>query len=210
MANNGLGDEQDVSGLPSYIPTPAEEADALRIETKAAFLDAINLGTTTDKDEDDLLTKRDENLDDSHNEEDQYRRFLLDNVGEEEVARALALRGENDKSNQKTPKETKDGDETFLKKYVESGIFHHNSCVYLHPGPSSATSSIAAGWIRNPSTVLPTLRSPLKPVQANHPMPSRPSLLPTFQLRKIQMKNMKRQKSSKQSTIFVSRKRKLS
>lgn len=102
LATGGKDDDDDdtLNGLASGssanahgMPTPAEEQRALREETKAAFLNAFSGSEDSDDSEgdgEDFLRRRDAG--EESDDEDQYRKFLLDNVGEEEVERALAIR----------------------------------------------------------------------------------------------------------------------
>lgn len=105
-------DEANAAG-PSF-RTPAQEAEDLRSETKNAFL----LGDSDGDDEDDLLVRRDEQ--DASDDEDQYKRFLLENVGKEEMERALAIRRENEASEAAANSNGAAGDDEFLKKYTRS------------------------------------------------------------------------------------------
>lgn len=116
---NGGRDEEDqeepVAG-PSSIKTYAQEEQDLRAETKAAFLNALDASEEDDDAEGDgLLVKRETQDSD---DEDQYRRFLLDTVGEEEMEKALAIRKENDRSAQKAGTAPSQDEDDFLKKYA--------------------------------------------------------------------------------------------
>lgn len=110
-------DEDDAGPSTSYANghrTPAQEADDLRKETKNAFLGA--LGDVDSDNEDGLLVRRD--AQDESDDEDQYKRFLLENVGAEEMERALAIRreAEKDEAEAETSGEATAGDDDFLKK----------------------------------------------------------------------------------------------
>ena len=117
LANGGLHYKNDqlTVGATSNLPTPAQEAEDLRSETKAVFLRAVDGGEASDEDEDTLLVKREVQADSV--DEDDHRRFLLENVGEEEVERALALRRQSDKLEQEVSGGYKDNEDLFLKKY---------------------------------------------------------------------------------------------
>ena len=83
----------------SYLPikTPAQSAIDLQDETKAAFLAAVD---GDDDDETGLLVKRPA-ANDSGDDDDQYRRFLVDALGEAELQKALALRPDQQDSDDK-------------------------------------------------------------------------------------------------------------
>jgi hypothetical protein len=108
-------DEDDRGPSTSYANghrTPAQEAEDLRKETKNAFFGAMGDGDSDN--EDALLVRRD--AQDASDDEDQYKRFLLENVGAEEMERALAIRREAEKSEAEADGEATAGDDDFLKK----------------------------------------------------------------------------------------------
>lgn len=120
LANGGRDDDDDAAPMagPSGFKTFAQEAEDLRSETKAAFLSALDGSDNEDgNDSEDggLLVRREAQDSD---DEDQYRRFLLDNVGEEEMERALAIRRKNDKLAQAAGAATPQDEDDFLKKCV--------------------------------------------------------------------------------------------
>ena len=98
--------------------TPAQEAEDLRNETKNAFLGAIDGSNSEEDEEDGLLVRRKDQ--DNSDDEDQYKRFLLENVGAEEMERALALRREVERSEGSADGPATGGatDDDFLKKCV--------------------------------------------------------------------------------------------
>lgn len=125
----GFSDDEDAAGSANAFRTPAQEQEDLRQETKAAFLSAVD-GPDSDPDGDDedgLLVRRDA-AGDSDEDEDQYRKFLLANVGKEELDRALAIRVENERAAKATSQDstapsdkaasTSNNDDDFLKKWV--------------------------------------------------------------------------------------------
>jgi protein KRI1 len=121
LANGGRDDNEDeempVAG-PSGFKTHVQEEEDLRAETKAAFFNALDeSGDEDGNDSEDggLLVKREAQESD---DEDQYRRFLLDTVGEEEMERALAIRRENDKMAVKAGTAPSQDEDDFLKKYA--------------------------------------------------------------------------------------------
>lgn len=114
-AANGFAsdDEEGQNGM--SMRTPAQEEEALRRETKAAFMNAVNGadGDDDSDDEDDLLVKREGA--ESDDDEDQYKRFLLENVGEQELNKILAMRPET-KSDGVAPISDQKAEDDFLKK----------------------------------------------------------------------------------------------
>jgi protein KRI1 len=98
LANAAKGfesDDENENHAQTNFQTPAEEERALREETKAAFMTAADKNGTDDEDSDDsedLLVRRD--AEDSDDDEDQYKKFLLENVGEKELEKILSLRPE--------------------------------------------------------------------------------------------------------------------
>lgn len=118
--------EQDVTAGPSGFRTHAQEEEDLRRETKAAFLQAVDVdgdddedGEADDEDGDGLLVRRDAREDSAEEEEDQYRRFLLENVGQAEMDRALAIQAENKRkteASEEGDEAPKKSDDDFLKK----------------------------------------------------------------------------------------------
>lgn len=102
-----------------YFRTPAQEARDLQAETRAAFFGAGGSGDDDEEDGDEggLLVKRESNdADEAEDEGARYRRFLLENVGEEEVEKALKLRRESQRmangKHGKKENSSGDGDET--------------------------------------------------------------------------------------------------
>lgn len=117
LANAAKGfasDEEEGQNGTSMI-TPAQEEEALRRETKAAFLNAVDGvdGDDDSDDEDDLLVRRDGA--ESDDDEDQYKRFLLENVGEKELNKILAMRPEP-KTDGVVPISDQKAEDDFLKK----------------------------------------------------------------------------------------------
>lgn len=116
-AANGFESDNEEEG-PSSINTrtPAQEAEALRQETKAAFLNAVDGGDNEEDedDEDDLLVRRD-GAESEEDDEDQYKRFLLENVGEKELEKILAMRPEQPE-NAIAPISDQKAEDDFLKK----------------------------------------------------------------------------------------------
>ena len=118
--------EQGASAGPSGFRTHAQEEEDLRRETKAAFLQAFDGdededGQADDEDGDGLLVRRDAREDSAEEEEDQYRRFLLENVGQAEMDRALAIQAENKRkaeASEEGNEGPKKSDDDFLKKYA--------------------------------------------------------------------------------------------
>lgn len=112
-AKNGFASDEEEGGESGLSTrTPAQEEEALRRETKAAFLNAVNGDDLSDQ-EDDLLVRRDEA--ESDDDEDQYKRFLLENVGEKELNKILAMRPET-KSDGIAPISDQKAEDDFLKK----------------------------------------------------------------------------------------------
>lgn len=72
------------------------------------------MGESDEDDEEDLLIRRD--AQDASDDEDQYKRFLLENVGQEEMERALAIRRENEKEEAQGDDNATGNDDDFLKK----------------------------------------------------------------------------------------------
>lgn len=112
-ANGFASDEEEgQTGSGPSTRTPAQEEEALRRETKAAFLSAVD-GSDDDDDDEDLLVRRDEA--ESDDDEDQYKRFLLENVGEKELEKILAMRPEPEASGI-APISDQKAEDDFLKK----------------------------------------------------------------------------------------------
>merc|ERR1711939_533424 len=130
----GYSDEEGDNSVNAF-RTPAQEEEDLRQETKAAFLNAVNGEDPDDEgdgvDAQDLLVRRDAQ-DDSDDDEDRYRKFLLDNVGQDELDRALAIKRENEKAAKSSSGEVEGSgkkakkaaaaapaeDDDFLKNYI--------------------------------------------------------------------------------------------
>lgn len=72
------------------------------------------MGDGDSDNEDALLVRRD--AQDASDDEDQYKRFLLENVGAEEMERALAIRREAEKNEAEADGEATAGDDDFFKK----------------------------------------------------------------------------------------------
>ncbi|GAA94919.1 uncharacterized protein L969DRAFT_609411 [Mixia osmundae IAM 14324] len=88
----GNGDAEDVHER----PTPAEEAVRLQRETADAFRNALN--DDADSDEDVLLVQREDTEAGEEDEDEAYRRFLLESVGEADVEAALRSASDASKS----------------------------------------------------------------------------------------------------------------
>lgn len=115
-AANGFASDDEDDQKAMSIRTPAQEEEALRRETKAAFMNAVNgfNGDDDSDDADDLLVRR-EGVE-SDDDEDQYKRFLLENVGEQELNKILAMRPETTTSNVAAPISDQKAEDDFLKK----------------------------------------------------------------------------------------------
>lgn len=114
-AANGFASDEEEGQTALSTRTPAQEEQALKEETKAAFFNAVD-GDGSENgsdDEDDLLVRRDGA--ESEDDEDQYKRFLLENVGEKELNKILAMRPEPS-SEGIAPISDQKAEDDFLKK----------------------------------------------------------------------------------------------
>lgn len=119
------GQEYDEAALASdhYKPTPAEEAEALREETKRAF---HSLGDDKNPNNDpdqlqDLLVLRDKRPEDIEQEDEEYQQFLLEQVGNEDIQTALKLDSDTHGESSRdagTNVSTRQADDEFLRAYV--------------------------------------------------------------------------------------------
>lgn len=78
---DSLPDQPSSAG---FLPTFAQEETALKAETKKAFF-----GAGDESEEDDLLVPREKTKDEREKEDEEYAKFLKDNVGDREVEDAL-------------------------------------------------------------------------------------------------------------------------
>lgn len=72
-------DDDETSRPPAILPTPAQEAAALKAEVKAAFHQAVP--EDDEDEEDDLLVRRDKTDKEEVDEDEEYKRFLLNSLG---------------------------------------------------------------------------------------------------------------------------------
>lgn len=77
-------------------------------------MNALDGSGESEDGEDALLTKRDTQAE--SDDEDQYKRFLLENVGKEEMEKALALKREVEQQQAKDNAPASAEDDDFLKK----------------------------------------------------------------------------------------------
>ena len=114
-AENGFESDEEEGQNGSSMITPAQEEEALRRETKAAFMNAVDDadGDDDSDEEGDLLVRRDGA--ESDDDEDQYKRFLMENVGEKELNKILAMRPES-KTDGVAPISDQKAEDDFLKK----------------------------------------------------------------------------------------------
>ncbi|MBW0523322.1 hypothetical protein O181_063037 [Austropuccinia psidii MF-1] len=98
------------------LPTAAEEAEALREETKRAFHALDNAEEESDAgwgEMDDLLIPREKQPGELETEEHNYQSFLLEQVGSEDIQLALRM-----SPNRQTECDPDQADETFLQNYL--------------------------------------------------------------------------------------------
>lgn len=89
-------DPSDGTIIPASIAAPktfVQEEEELRKETKAAFFASVD--DVDDEDGDGTLLTRREQANEGENDDDMYRKFLLENVGAAELEMALSLRPSN-------------------------------------------------------------------------------------------------------------------
>ncbi|WAR52415.1 hypothetical protein PtB15_1B857 [Puccinia triticina] len=128
LANQGREFDEDETLPANYEPTPAEEAEALRDETKRAFHALVNDEEDKDNESEkssdgiqNLLVLRDKELGEIEEEDEEYQRFLIDQVGSDNIQTALQLNFVNrtDPSGETEEKcQTQQDDDEFLRAYV--------------------------------------------------------------------------------------------
>ncbi|EGG06722.1 uncharacterized protein MELLADRAFT_86393 [Melampsora larici-populina 98AG31] len=105
-----------------FDPTPAEEAEILREETKRIFYNATKEGEASEggsSDEvEDLLIPREKTLDEAEKDEEDYQNFLLERVGREDIRVAFESLAEPSNVVKTNEDNLGEDDETFLKNYV--------------------------------------------------------------------------------------------
>ncbi|KAH9815248.1 KRI1-like family-domain-containing protein [Melampsora americana] len=106
----------------NFDPTPAEEAEILREETKRVFYNATKQGEASEggsSDEvEDLLIPREKTLDEAEKDEEDYQNFLLEQVGREDLRVAFESLAEPSDAVKPNEDDMAEDDETFLKNYV--------------------------------------------------------------------------------------------
>ena len=94
LKGNISDSEDDDEKEDPVLKTHTEEQKDLKDEVINAFHGG------QDDDDDDLLKPRTEQDDDDYQNRDNYRKFLIDNIGEDEIRKALGLDGEQIANNQ--------------------------------------------------------------------------------------------------------------
>ncbi|CAH7688086.1 KRI1-like family-domain-containing protein [Phakopsora pachyrhizi] len=122
-----LTDETSVLGIShespdTYQKTPAEEAESLREETKRAF-HSFDASENSDDSEGelDLLIPREKASDEREQEELEYQKFLIDQVGSEDIKMACQITFEKDALQEHDDSDLKaiqDENEEFLRNYL--------------------------------------------------------------------------------------------
>ncbi|EFP77203.2 hypothetical protein PGT21_009875 [Puccinia graminis f. sp. tritici] len=128
LTNEGREFDEDEPLPENYEPTPAEEAEALRDETKRAFHSLVdddnhddNESTKSSDGIQDMLVLRDKEVEEIEEEDQEYQRFLIEQVGNDDIQTALQLNfgTSNDASEQTEEKrKVRHDDDEFLRAYV--------------------------------------------------------------------------------------------
>lgn len=120
LANKGVEFDTEVDGN-AWKPTPVEEAEHLREETKRAFHDHAKggelSGVGSSDEVEDLLIPREKVLGEVEQEEEDYQQFLLDRVGRDDIMVAFQSHPEPT-GVVKVDESTVQDEETFLRNYV--------------------------------------------------------------------------------------------
>jgi len=134
LTNEGREFAEDEPLPENYEPTPAEEAEKLRDETKRAFHALVDDDDDNENEDDNdsgsttssdgirkMLVLREKEVEDIEEEDQEYQRFLMEQVGSDDLQMALQLNSEAPNAasepTEKTRKAQQDDDE-FLKAYV--------------------------------------------------------------------------------------------
>jgi protein KRI1 len=128
LTNEGREFDEDEPLPENYEPTPVEEAEALRDETKRAFHGLVDDEDDEDNESakssdsiQDMLVLRDKEIEEIEEEDQEYQRFLIEQVGNDDIQTALQLNfgTTNDASEQTEEKrQAQQDDDEFLRAYV--------------------------------------------------------------------------------------------
>ncbi|PLW51921.1 hypothetical protein PCANC_01954 [Puccinia coronata f. sp. avenae] len=134
LTNGGQEFDEEEPLLENYEPTPAEEAAALRDETKRAFHALVDNDDDNDNEEDSdsdssdssdgiqkMLVLREKEVEEIEEEDEEYQRFLIEQVGSDDLNTALQLNAgtRNDASEQtEETRQAQQDDDEFLRAYV--------------------------------------------------------------------------------------------
>lgn len=133
LTNEGREFDEDEPLPENYEPTPAEEAEKLRDETKRAFHALVDDDDNENEDDNDsgsakssdgirkMLVLREKEVEDIEEEDQEYQRFLMEQVGSDDLQMALQLNSEPPNGASEPTEETRkvqQDDDKFLKAYV--------------------------------------------------------------------------------------------